>query len=224
MEESNSTIEETNSTLSLLYDNIVVIGTITTFIPLKDILNLPQICKSIRHLTIPFEILELQRVEKPFHGIINHNYHYLDPSDLRRKVKVSIRELHDIYSEFMRVRSNDFGDFGEEVELPADLCRISCDTCEFNVFLWIHFCEGAAYEECKSSSTVARLVIGKCKSCDDALTECRKCTIACQQCKGDLCMQCSCGEFSRSIGRTLCHQCAGNKYDHLLSKHQTCDY
>ena len=128
--------------------------------------------------------------------------------------------MYNIYSEFLRVRSYD--DFGEDTE-PADLCRVKCDTCGFKIYLWIHFCEGV-YSECKSSSVVSKLVIGCCKSCGDALTECRKCTKACQQCKGDLCLQCSCGEFCRTIGRTLCGDCAGNKYDHLLSKYQRGDY
>ena len=290
-------------------------------------MNLPQVCKSISYLTIPHEIIELQRMEKPFYwqevndgmwscnfiddfifkikwlirknktsafnpallvslstnedicldkllkaakfltqlgprmtntcnvcndnldiviqefdvanevpsiifdenGIfifcffncdINHYYlFYLDPSDLRRKVQESRKNLFDIYSEFMRTRCNDFG----EVEGPADLCRVNCVTCGFKAYIWVHFCQGIN-NECKSSSTVARLVIGSCKSCGDALTECRKCTRACQQCKGDLCLQCSCGEFCRTIGRTLCSSCAGNKYDHLLSKYQRSDY
>lgn len=50
----NEVEEETNSTLSLLYHNIHVIGIITTFIPLEDILStLPLVCKSINFLTIP---------------------------------------------------------------------------------------------------------------------------------------------------------------------------
>ena len=129
--------------------------------------------------------------------------------------------MYDIYSEFLRVRcDNDYGEFEE----PAHLCRVTCVNCEFKVYLWLHFCEGVYSDECKSSSDVAKLVIGCCKSCGKALTECRKCTRPCMQCKGDLCLQCSCGEFCRTIGRTLCSSCAGNKYDHLLSKYQRGDY
>jgi hypothetical protein len=57
-------VEET--TLSLLYNNIHVIGVITTFIPLEDILStLPLVCKSINYLTIPIDIIKMQRCEKP---------------------------------------------------------------------------------------------------------------------------------------------------------------
>lgn len=65
---SNENMEETNSMLSLLYDNINVFGTITTFIPLEDILStLPRVCKTITYLTIPSEIMKMQRADKPFH-------------------------------------------------------------------------------------------------------------------------------------------------------------
>lgn len=134
------------------------------------------------------------------------------------KVQESSRDLYSIYTALSR--ASHFGEF----EMPADLCRVNCISCGFKVYMWIHFCAGISYEECKSSSDVSKLVIGRCKGCGDALTECRKCTMPCQQCKCDLCLQCSCGEFCRTIGRTLCGSCAGNKYDHLLSKYQRGDY
>ena len=143
----------------------------------------------------------------------------LDPSDLKRIVQARRNDLSEIYSKFLRRLC----DFGEET-IPADLCRVTCTTCGFKVYLWIHFCEGTYCKECRSKKDIDKIVIGCCKSCEEALTECRKCLHRCQQCKCYLCLECSCGEFCRTIGRTLCQKCAGNKYDHLLSRHQLCDY
>ena len=95
-EMEDATIEETNSTLSLLYHNIHVIGVITTFIPFEDILStLPLVCKSINYLTIPIDIINMQRCERP---------HYWDCSewscnfieDIIFKIKYLIRKNEKI--------------------------------------------------------------------------------------------------------------------------------
>lgn len=85
--------EETNSMLSLLYDNVNVFGTITTFIPLEDILStLPRVCKIITYLTIPSEIMKMQRADKPSHLDANDTWSCNLVEDLIFMIKWKFRK------------------------------------------------------------------------------------------------------------------------------------
>ncbi len=150
---------------------------------------------------------------------------------LRSKIIESrISTINDAYDHYHRVKGyDDYCDEDEDGEVdityaePAEVYKIKCLTCRFVLYLWAVPCVGGVYGggPCKVRDDdrviPESLVIGKCCNCDQNLVCCNRCTYArCDTCRGYLCEECSCGEWSRTVGREVCGKCAGRRYDHLF--------